>query len=114
MSTQITYRGEQELSVGGLILTVVFEVDADITYEAARLGGPPEKCSPGYSELDITEKRIIELKDEDGDAVSFLPEASGRLLAALNWEQVEEKIWEEFHSGDKDSDDGDWLGPEDE
>lgn len=111
MSAQITYRGEQEMSVAGLTLTLRFEVEADVTYAPARIWGLPEDSGPDESELDITSRTLTSVHDEDGNEVAFHAATQERLLGALNWESVEEKIWEQFHEermegAEPDGDDG--------
>ncbi len=104
MTTKITYTGTQELTIAdALVLTVDFEVVADVTYEPAVLGGPPESCSPDCSELDFSEERILSIKDECGNEVAFQPETQGRLLAALDWDKIEAGVWEQFHDERQDS-----------
>ena len=48
---------------------VDFEIEADITYEPARISGPPEDCYPDESECDITVIKVMSkidgLKDAD-------------------------------------------------
>ena len=48
---------------------VDFEIEADITYQPARISGPPEDCYPDESECDITEIKVMSqidgLKDAD-------------------------------------------------
>ena len=98
MSTQIIYRGEQEVTVAETVFTLEFEVEADVTYCPAVIGGPPESCSPDESELDITETTLLSCKDAEGNLVEVHGHAAGRLLGALDQDKIEQGIWDEFHS----------------
>ena len=68
---------------------VDFVIEADITYQPARISGPPEDCYPDESECYITEIKVRYPVDGCSDE---------QILAALEKQVGEEKIKEDLWS----------------
>ena len=78
--------GEEEVDVD-------FNIEADITYEPARVSGPPEDCYPDSSECEITSIKVLSTVEGYTDK---------RILMELETQVDEDKIiddlWEDYHS----------------
>ena len=72
---------------------VDFQIEADITYEPARISGPPEDCYPDSSECSITEVKVMSQIDglKDADILDALEKQIGE-------ERIIEDLWEDYMS----------------
>ena len=81
------------LMLGGEEQDVDFSIEADMTYEPARISGPPEDCYPDESECDITEIKVMSEVDglKDADILDALEKQIGE-------ERIIEDLWEDYMS----------------
>lgn len=70
---------------------VDFRIEADITYQPARISGPPEDCYPDESECDITDIKVLSQVDglTDGDIIDAL-------LKQVGEDKLIEDLWEDY------------------
>ena len=81
------------LMLGDEEVDVDFNIEADITYEPARVSGPPEDCYPDSSECEIT--AIFPLDTIDGFKDSDLLDALDKQIGE---DKIIEDLWEDYHS----------------
>jgi len=81
-------------------LTVSFTATATLSYQPARLSGPPEDCYPEESEIDL-ESLVLDScfeYDAEGDAVEITPDADlrKRIMDAIDMDLVYDRLWAEW------------------
>ena len=98
MKAHVTLEAEQDVLVTWLghptLFNVAFTAEGEAYYQAARISGPPEQCSPEEGEAHITSITITQVLDEDGEPVQALPALRDRLRAGLNEARISDLIWE--------------------
>jgi hypothetical protein len=74
-----------------------FRIEADITYQPARISGPPEDCYPDESECDITDIKVLSQVDglKDADILDALERQIGE-------DKIIEDLWEDYMMDDGD------------
>lgn len=100
---QISVDGQQEIEVNERTFTVYYHAAASMAYWPAQTSGPVERCYPDESECDIQSVNIYQLSGT-GDTPVDLPfqstETMKKIEAALDYEVIEDQLWEAFHQGD--------------
>ena len=77
-------------------LSLQLEISADMTYEPAKLDGPPEDCYPENSECDITELKILSAFDCEGNEIKLTKDNLKAIGDAISPRDFEEDLWDEF------------------
>ncbi len=72
---------------------VDFRIEADITYQPARISGPPEDCYPDESTCDIEDIKVMSQIDglTDDDIIDAL-------LKQIGEDKITEDFWEDYMS----------------
>lgn len=101
MTTQtVTYTFEVELEDdAGNIYTCNVEAHSKCYYHPGRLSGPPEDCYPAESDQETTFE-IIDCQNDEGVSLQLTPDLLVLLEPLLPVDWMEEKLWEQFMSGD--------------
>lgn len=108
MTTEFTYEGTQEVVLAGNVqLTVGYAADVEVQYDPGRTSGPPESCYPPSGDVTFNAQRLVSVKDEDGNEIAIDPHAHGRILAQVDWQAVEQSVWDKFFTEYYGQDD--WL-----
>lgn len=98
MKAYVELEGEQEVTLDWLgqsrTFTVAFTAKGSAHYSPAQLGGPPERCCPEESELNLDEILITQVLNEDGAPVQALPALASRLRSGLNEHRISDLMWD--------------------
>lgn len=77
-------------------ISVDIRICADMTWQPAKVSGPPEDCYPEESECNITSTEIAAAYDCNGKAIPLDKEQLGVIAHALDDCDFEEELWDEF------------------
>ena len=79
-------------------IDVEFEIQADITYQPARISGPPEDCYPDESECEITSIRVMDTVEGHTDA-----EILKALEVQVGEDRIVEDLWDDYSASRDDA-----------
>ena len=96
MSTVTIEVEEYEVDLEKGTFLVEFSITADMTYQPAKVSGPPEDCYPDESEIDVTEVKILSVKDAEGKEISLTPKLIKQLGEAIDPSDFYYDLWEEW------------------
>ena len=79
-------------------ISVDIRISADMSWQSAKLSGPPEDCYPEESECDITETKILDAFDCNEKEIKLTPERIAAISDALESCDFEEELWDAFEA----------------
>ena len=93
----VTYKDQE------MCLALDLEISADITYEPAKLSGPPEDCNPDNSECEVTEIKILHARDEDEKELPLTQALIDACLLQIDGTDFTDELWEAWDDARYDS-----------
>jgi hypothetical protein len=79
---------------------VEYNVEYDAVYQPAKLSGPPDRCYPDESSMDISDFTVTSITKVDAESLAPQP-TDEQIKAAFekheNERLVEEACWNDFH-----------------
>lgn len=92
------YEVEVEVENEWHIIYVDFSISAVLTYQPARISGPPEDCYPDESEIDVVECKLLRAYDEEGKNIPLMQDLREKIDAQIDASDFYDELWEEWES----------------
>jgi hypothetical protein len=99
---KITGNYTQTVELNGQKIKVTFTATASMLYTVAQVSGPPERCYPEETDLNLESISITEARTVSGAKIPLALHTMRLLLReAIDEDLLAEKMWEEFDQSDE-------------